>query len=95
MAWNEEGRIRCRFEFTCPQFWSRLQPTDKDDVRHCAECDREVHLALSEEAFRRHSKEGRCVAVRVVREDGGDDSTEPVYWVGEPAAPYNPSLRRV
>jgi len=60
MSWNEEARISCRFSFKCPRLWGRLQPTADEGVRHCPECDRDVHLALTEENFRQHSEEGRC-----------------------------------
>ncbi len=89
MAWNEEGRIRCRFQFTCPQQWSRLQPTDKDGVRHCPACNQDVHLALSEADVRRHSDEGRCIAVPVAREDEAADADEPCWVVGLMERPYN------
>lgn len=95
MSWNEEVRISCLFRFKCPQTWDRLQLTDREEVRHCPECERDVHLALSEEDFRRHSDEGRSIAVPVLRNEQDDDASEPVYWVGEPAAPYNPWLSRV
>jgi len=36
-----------------------------------------VPLALTEEDFRRHSEEGRCVAVRVLRNEQDDDASEP------------------
>ncbi len=89
MAWNDEGQIRCRFEFTCPRQWSRLQPTDKDDVRHCSECNRDVHLALSEADVRRHREQGHCIAVPVVREDEAADADEPRWLVGRMETPYD------
>ena len=98
MSWNEEARIRCSFRFKCPKLWDRLQPTEVEGIRHCPECERDVHLALTEEAFRRHSDEGRCIAVPVLQNNPEDDPNEPVLWVGEVIVPYNPdgsSLRRV
>jgi hypothetical protein len=90
MAWNEEGRIRCRFEFICPQQWSKLQPTETDDVRHCAACNRDVHLALTEADVRRHSEQGRCIAVPVVQQDDDADPDEPCWVVGMMETPYDP-----
>ncbi len=49
MAWNEEARIRCRFQFTCPQLWSRLQPTEKDDVRRFSEQGRCIAVPVARE----------------------------------------------
>lgn len=63
MAWNDEAQITCRFAFTCPQQWSKLQPTEQADVRHCAACNRDVHLALTEVDLRRHCEQGHCIAL--------------------------------
>jgi len=82
MSWNEEARIGCRFHFKCPQLWSRLQPTPAESVRHCPECDRDVHLALTEEDFCRHSEEGWCIAVPVLRSERQVDPDGPHYVVG-------------
>lgn len=89
MAWNDEVRIRCRFAFTCPQQWSRLQPTDTEDVRHCPACNRDVHLALTKADVRRHSDEGRCIAVPVAREDEAGDPDELGWVVGLMERPYD------
>lgn len=82
MSWNEEARISCRFSFKCPRSWDRLQPAAKEGVRHCHECDRDVHLALTEADVRRHSEEGRCIAVPVSRERGESRAEEREYVVG-------------
>ena len=90
MSWNEKARISCRFRFKCPQVWDRLQPTDVEGVRHCPECRRDVHLASTEEDFRRHSNEGHCIAVPVLRVEeaqGQDDSM--AYLVGNAFPPYD------
>jgi len=88
MSWNEEARIRCRFSFKCPRLWDRLQPTAEEGVRHCHECDRDIHLALSEAAVRRFSEEGRCIAVPVSRERGESRGKEREYVVGMVETPY-------
>ena len=54
--------------------WNRLQPTQVESVRHCTECQRDVHLALTEEDFRKHSEEGRCIAVPVLQNNTEGDS---------------------
>ncbi len=88
--WNEEARIRCRFSFTCPKLWERLQPTTEANVRYCVACERKVHLALTEEALVEHSFQGHCVAVPVVREGQANpkvDDSRP-YIVGNAFPPY-------
>lgn len=89
MAWNDETKIQCRFELICPQQWSKLQPTEQDDMRHCAECNRDVHLALSETDMRRHSEQGRCIAVPVAQPKEDADPDEPCWVVGMMATPYD------
>lgn len=88
MSWNEEARISCRFSFKCPRLWGRLQPTADEGVRHCPECDRDVHLALTEEDFRRHSEEVWCIAVPVSRERGESQNEEREYVIGMVETPY-------
>lgn len=68
--WNDEARIACQFSFRCPQTWERLALTKNPSIRDCSECERDVHLALTEEDFRRHGQEGHCVAVRVLTSAG-------------------------
>ncbi len=88
MSWNEEARISCWFSFKCPRLWDRLQPTAEQGVRHCPECDRDVHLALTEEDFRRHSEEGWCIAVPILRPERQVDPDGSYYVVGRADPPY-------
>ena len=88
VMWNEEARISCEFAFKCPKVWNRLAPTDNAHIRHCSACDRDVHLALSQEDFRRSAEKGLCVAVRVISTD------RPIaYYVGNAHRPWDPPLR--
>lgn len=89
MAWNDDAQIACRFAFTCPQQWSQLQPTETDDVRHCAACDRDVHLALTEADLRRHCEQGHCIAVPLAREGEAADPDESCWVVGMIEPPYS------
>lgn len=89
MSWNEKVRISCRFSFKCPRSWDHLQPTAEEGVRHCHECDRDVHLALAEEDVRRHCEEGRCIAVPVVQAHGAADPDESCWVVGKVMPPYH------
>jgi len=88
MAWNDEAQIACRFAFTCPQQRSQLQPTAQADVRHCAACNRDVYLALSEADLRRHSEQGHCIAVSVGQPEEEADPDEPCWVVGLMEPPY-------
>ncbi len=95
-AWNEESRISCDFSFQCPKTWERLSPTDHAGIRHCSECNRDVHLALTEEVFRQHASEGLYVAVRVLQINVPEEDSKEVFMAGNPKpAPYNPYLKRL
>ena len=92
---DEEAKITCEFRFKCPKVWHLLQPTQQEGIRHCPECDREVHLAPTEEEFRWHAAQGHCVAVPVVGSmrpgECGQSQDIRELWVGMPASriPYN------
>ncbi len=90
MNWNEEARIDCHFLFKCPQRWDRLQPTAEERVRHCTECDRDVHLALTEEEFIRHREADHCIAVPVLWPERQVDPDGSQYVVGRADPPYGP-----
>lgn len=76
IPWNAEARIVCSFSFQCPKQWDQLVPTNQPTIRRCTICHREVHLALTEEDFRRYREPGMCVAVQVVSSDNTTSSTE-------------------
>lgn len=92
-AWNEEVRIACDFSFQCSKTWECLSLTDNVDIRHCQACNRDVHLALTEEDFRRHAEGGYCVAVRVLQRNAPDENRKEVFIVGSVAVPYNAHLK--
>lgn len=88
-TWNEEARISCQFAVKCPKSWARLTPTEDAAIRHCPECERDVHLALTEKDFRRSAEEGQCVAVRVIT-----TTDRLAYAVGNAEVPYGRHLQK-
>jgi hypothetical protein len=90
LEWNE-ARISCQFSSKCPKTGDRLVSTGLVSVRHCPECDRDVHLVLTEDNFRRHAEAGHCVAVKVLRPE---DSNE-WHIVGSTAGPFDTGLARL
>ena len=93
MAWNDVAKISCEFRFKCPKVWDNLQLTQQEGIRHCPECNRDVHLARTEEDFRRHADEGQRVAVRVLQAHGPEENPIEVCVVGNAEAPYNTHLK--
>lgn len=78
VEWNEEAHIACAFSFRCPQVWNRLQCTADPLVRHCLTCDKDVHLAMTEEDFERYRGKEICVAVPLLPHS----SENPTFLLG-------------
>ncbi len=76
---------------TCPHFGGPL--TIIAGIRHCPECNWDVHLALTEEDFRRHADGGHCVAVRVLQVHVPEENRKEVFMVGKAEVPYNAHLK--
>jgi hypothetical protein len=71
------------FRKQCPQRWEALSPTDQPAVRHCGECDRQVHLCTTSEDAAVHARAGHCIALAVESMAWGPRS----MVVGEPDPP--------
>lgn len=80
LPWNHVSRVARAFTFQCPKQWDCLEQTKDSTVRHCSECNRDVHLALTEEDFRRYSIEKGCVAVCLVPPDNKVQISECSIW---------------
>ncbi|MDR4485429.1 MAG: hypothetical protein R3B95_19900 [Nitrospirales bacterium] len=90
IPWNAKDRIACTFSFQCPKKWDQLESTSDPTVRHCSVCNQKVHLALTEEDFRRYSDQGMCVAVQIIPQTKESEASE-VFMVGNlEEAPYTP-----
>jgi hypothetical protein len=46
----------------CLKTWEGLQPTADSDVRHCAQCNEDVHFCRTDEETLRHARAGHCIA---------------------------------
>ena len=57
------------FEFQCPQRWEFLESLDTPGVKHCSECDRNVHKATNKAQLLQFGKEGKCAAYFDYEED--------------------------
>ena len=51
------------FEYQCPQRWDMLTPTGDPAIRHCSECQQDVHYTRSGREARRLADAGMCVAI--------------------------------
>jgi uncharacterized protein (TIGR02996 family) len=56
-------RCDVKLEVTCPKSWDALVPTDRETVRHCNACAKEVVFCSSIQAAREVARRGGCVAI--------------------------------
>lgn len=54
---------RYRFKFLCGFGFNDLGRTDQPSVRHCSDCDRDVHLVTSGDELAQRVAAGDCVAI--------------------------------
>lgn len=57
--------LNCSFKFLCGKAWAELEAIypERDSIRYCNECGKDVHLVTTEHALRTAVEEGHCVAV--------------------------------
>lgn len=54
--------INCEFEYECPKDWFRLKPTNTSGIKHCTECDKDVHLCANKEELAIAIAQKHCIA---------------------------------
>ena len=83
MAWNDASRIRCKMALVCSQKWDDLALTERHDVRHCGQCDSDVHLVHSPLDFEAKAAQGKCVSILAESPVGVRE-----VIVGQPRRPF-------
>ena len=81
--------VNCPLEMVCDRKWDDLIELPDAAVRHCTECETEVHFCHSIEDLLAHAKQGHCVAFNLVEDDRARGSPHPL--VGFPGDPDTPS----
>lgn len=51
-----------RLKVVCPNIWDDLEATGDADIRHCAQCDEDVHFCRTDAETLAHGRAGHCVA---------------------------------
>jgi hypothetical protein len=46
----------------CPRTWEGLDPTERADVRHCAQCTEDVYFCATDAETISHARAGHCIA---------------------------------
>lgn len=56
----------CPFKFQCDKTWDGLNPTENRRVRHCNQCQKDVHLVTTERQLSKAISNDLCVAVDLI-----------------------------
>jgi hypothetical protein len=78
--------------FECSMKWDELLKTDSDESqRFCITCSKNVHLTVSDWAYRENARLGKCVSIPAGTKlkVKGKDVTIPMPTVGMPARSKN------
>ncbi len=65
-------------EIACPKEWGSLAATNRQGVRYCGSCNKQVFYCTTVPEARNHAKAGHCVAVDVVAIRRTRDLTSPM-----------------
>ena len=53
----------CQFLFECKARWSNLIKTGDKNIRFCRQCQKDVHLCITDESFAKAISFNHCVAI--------------------------------
>lgn len=54
--------INCELEFKCSENWFELELTDKAGIKHCLQCEEDVHLCMDQEELDKAIEKKYCIA---------------------------------
>ncbi|MBF0266561.1 MAG: hypothetical protein HQL46_14950 [Gammaproteobacteria bacterium] len=77
----------CQFKFKCTQTWDSLSETDEPQIKHCHDCNRDVHYCRDENELDIAIKKNWCVAI-----DALDSDKNASKLLGEPQVNYDETL---
>ena len=59
---DKQEFINCELEFKCTKNWFELELIDRAGIKHCNECEEDVHLCMTQEELNLAVKEKYCIA---------------------------------
>jgi len=77
----------CKFKTKCDQSWNEMSLTDDEDVRFCKQCQKQVHLCLSDYELETAIDNNWCVAIFNANDE------DSLMRVGEVVSTYSPSTK--
>ena len=58
------------FKFECAEVWETLTETPDENIRHCGQCDKNVHLVQNGGEFANNAAKGNCIYFPEIRTAG-------------------------
>ena len=59
---DKQEFLNCELEFECPKDWFELELTNKAGIKHCNQCQKDVHLCINQEELDEAIAQKYCVA---------------------------------
>ncbi len=60
----------CVFAFKCSANWDNLEDTNKEKIRYCSDCSKEVHFCEDDKELSKAVRNNYCVAFEKINEPG-------------------------
>ena len=79
-----------KVKYKCPNLWDDLTLTSDDKIRHCEECDKDVHFCNDPVELQEANEDDLCVAVNIHCDDEEHVMMGDIDWSsfnGEPPLP--------
>ncbi|WP_415885164.1 hypothetical protein ACMXYO_10995 [Neptuniibacter sp. QD37_6] len=78
----------CKVNYQCPNAWDDLEKTKNPFVRHCDQCEKDVHFCADVDSLKEAAVEDLCVAVPVT--DGLEEGVMmgDIDWSGPEGEPF-------
>lgn len=67
-----DSEIENRISFRCSKKWNELEETDDARVKLCNQCNESVRLAENMDELDTHAEHGRCVMLRLKKDNDQD-----------------------
>lgn len=87
------GIRNCQFAFRCTSTWDSLQRSEKEGIRYCTDCEKDVHFCRTAQELSDAVRLDRCVAIVLQNEIETEKSIVPESMIiGMPdISPYTTS----
>ena len=70
----------CKIQYRCDTTWDSLIETDKPKLRHCKNCNENVHLCNSSTEIEDAIRQNKCIAISPQEEEFIGILLSPYEW---------------